>query len=105
MTTPLDLFEDEATVSKKVKLRAYAITVDNTYGRPPRMIYHQERVFLENDERTGAERGTDMQVPTQEALTASYELANGAIVSGADVAEWFMRDYVARKKAEKGGKK
>ena len=104
----LDLYASQEVVERKIKLRAYAVTIDNTDGRPPLLIYHEERVTLEGAERKAAERKAaertgELRVSWQEAAPAAYQLANGAIVSGADVAEWLVRDYVARKSAQPGG--
>lgn len=99
----LDLYASQEVVERKIKLRAYAVTIDNTDGRPPLLIYHEERVTLEGAERKAAEHTGELRVSWQEAAPAAYQLANGAIVSGADVAEWLVRDYVARKSAKPGG--
>lgn len=99
----IDLYASQEVVERKIKLRAYAVTIDNTDGRPPLLIYHEERVTLEGAERKAAERTGELRVSWQEAAPAAYQLANGAIVSGADVAEWLVRDYVARKSAQPGG--
>lgn len=99
----LDIYVDEAVVDRKQKLRAYAVTIDNTAGRPPVLTYHEERVTLEDGKRVDAKRIGELRVSWRDAAPASYQLANGSIVSGADVAEWLIRDYVARKSAQPGG--
>lgn len=99
----LDLYASQEVVERKIKLRAYAVTIDNTDGRKPTLTYHEERVTLEGERRIAAERTGELRVSWAEAAPAAYQLANGAIVSGADVAEWLVRDYVARKSAHPGG--
>lgn len=106
----LDIYTDETTVARKTKLRAYAITIDNTFGKQPSLIYHEEKVFLEIEnagqpnEKTRvlkSERVGEMRAGAGKVLPTTHTLSTGATVSGAEVAEWLMRDYVARKaKAE-----
>lgn len=51
----LDLYASQEVVERKIKLRAYAVAIDNTDGRPPLLIYHEERVTLEGAEPGGGQ--------------------------------------------------
>lgn len=95
------LYRDELTVTTKVKHRAHAILIKNPLGGPISMEYHQELVNYTGDTPTGTPRGIGILGYTfDDAVAASSFTINGKTITGAEVAEWLIRDYVARRTAQ-----
>jgi hypothetical protein len=98
------LFTDEAQVTRKVKHRAGAILIQNPLGGPITVDYVQEIVPYEEDEPAGVPKTAgNIHYIFDTAVAASSFLINGKTITGAEVAEWLIRDYVTRRTAQLQG--
>jgi hypothetical protein len=95
------LFTGEVQVTRKLKHRASAILIQNPLNGPITVDYHQELVAYEDDTPTETPRqaGT-IHYTFDESVAASAFTINGKSITGADVAEWLIRDYVTRRAAQ-----
>lgn len=95
------IFRDEQQITTKVKHRAFAILIKNPLEGPISVEYHQELVPYTGDTPAATRQpaGT-LGYTFDDAVAASSFVINGKTITGAEVAEWLIRDYVARRTAQ-----
>lgn len=98
----LELFTDQREHTTKRKHRAVQVQIDNPLDGGIVIRYHQEIVdYMDGAPGKHTPAGTIEFPLDQSAGTKSFEI-NGKSVTGADVAEWIIRDYIDRRTAQLG---
>lgn len=95
------IFRDEVQVTTKVKHRANAILIKNPLEGPISVEYHQELVPYTGDTPAATRTPVGILAYTfDDTVAASSFTINNKVITGAEVAEWLIRDYVARRTAQ-----
>lgn len=98
------IWRDEVQITTRVKHRARAILIQNPLGGPIKVDYVQETVPYQGDTPTGsATPAGNITYIFDDAVAASSFTINGKEITGAEVAEWLIRDYVTRRTAQLEG--
>jgi len=96
----LELFTDQQSHVTKRKHRAVQVQIDNPLGGAIFIRYHQETVEYKDGAPGKQSPAGTIEFPLdQNAAVKSFQI-NGKSVTGGDVAEWIIRDYIDRRTAQ-----
>lgn len=94
------IFRDEVQITQKVKHRAHAILIKNPLEGPISVEFHQELVDYVGDTPGRKTDAGKLTYVFDDAVAASSFTINNKTITGAEIAEWLIRDYVARRTAQ-----